>query len=494
MISKTISKILMAASALGIVLSPALASAATITVGPAQTHATIQAAIFAAAPGDTIEVYTGTYDEALWIDRPVNVVEAAGNTAEVRISAAGNTPAGQPDGIDITAPGVTWDGVDYKIAKGTLSMVFWLSGPGGISFSNMSITDTAASAGAGANSLFMQTGTGALVVDNVTVTLTTGATLGFSLIGNSTAVLSNSTFDIPCRLSAPATAEMITGDRQVAGNTGTLTATNCEFKKSFSPTPIATDSILRPGPDWVQSFTKCTFRIAPTASRLQTGFAKAVYVGAQQTTTFNDCIFDATTHSGGGYRIFGLGGAPNTQNVGLTNCAFYWDPAEMGASNAAIAGGGIVTVNYCTFAATTSSADSRPMMQSADAGAGQGVTWTINDSLASIPGSTMGFLTVNGGANVAFSANKNLRYNAGGVVGVGASAETLPGTVITGDPLLDSDFIHLTAGSAAIDAAADATQLNDIDGNGARPNGAANDLGADEFNSVPVEASSFEID
>ena len=46
---------------LGVIVAPVAASAATLTVGPGKTYATVNAAVAAAKPGDTIEVDAGDY-------------------------------------------------------------------------------------------------------------------------------------------------------------------------------------------------------------------------------------------------------------------------------------------------------------------------------------------------------------------------------------------------------------------------------------------------
>ncbi|HOF42137.1 MAG TPA: choice-of-anchor Q domain-containing protein, partial [Candidatus Hydrogenedentes bacterium] len=58
------------------------------------------------------------------------------------------------------------------------------------------------------------------------------------------------------------------------------------------------------------------------------------------------------------------------------------------------------------------------------------------------------------------------------------------GGQVIANPLLDSDGIHLTEGSPAINAASDIGVTDDFDG-GARPYDGGFDFGADEFGSEP---------
>ena len=62
---------------------------------------------------------------------------------------------------------------------------------------------------------------------------------------------------------------------------------------------------------------------------------------------------------------------------------------------------------------------------------------------------------------------------------VGGSPTFTAVNPLTGDPKLSATY-HLQSGSAAIDAGVDAGVTTDLDGE-ARPNGAAPDIGADEF-------------
>lgn len=111
---------------------PVAAGAATLYVGDSQTFASIQAAVNAAQPGDTIEVVPGLYDERIVINKAITLRGATAGVSKkgyvvpdsyvydhvsesvIQPSTLANEPV-----VDITSGGVTFDGfiVAVTVAK-----------------------------------------------------------------------------------------------------------------------------------------------------------------------------------------------------------------------------------------------------------------------------------------------------------------------------------------------------------------------------------------
>ena len=101
MIIKTISLLILTA----LVLSTAVAEAATITVGSGADHSTIQGGVDAARTGDVVEVWGGTYRENLVVKIPI-VLRAAGDGIEKPIIDA----SGRGSAVTLLADGVVLEG------------------------------------------------------------------------------------------------------------------------------------------------------------------------------------------------------------------------------------------------------------------------------------------------------------------------------------------------------------------------------------------------
>jgi len=101
-------------------LAPQLTRAATLTVGTGGMHATIQAAIDAANPGDTIQVRNETFNESLIITKSVTLLggyEAGFGSRTPRTTYVGTVP-GRVIDIQGASIQVTIDG--FEIAEGTI--------------------------------------------------------------------------------------------------------------------------------------------------------------------------------------------------------------------------------------------------------------------------------------------------------------------------------------------------------------------------------------
>jgi hypothetical protein len=133
----------------------------------------------------------------------------------------------------------------------------------------------------------------------------------------------------------------------------------------------------------------------------------------------------------------------------------------------------VISLNHCTFSATAESSGNTAIIDESQGSA----AWTLNarNNLFYLPGSAFGAVRANVVPAAVVNAGVNLRY-----VGSGsAAADQLTGTIVTDDPLLSSDLVHLTPSSPAIDGDGDVGLAVDIDGD-ARPLFAGFDLGADE--------------
>ncbi len=100
-------------------ISGVRASGSTIRVGPTQTYTTIQAAINAASPGDTILVDPGTYYEQVTINKSLSVT-STGGAGQTFINASGLSAEAGSDFylVLINAPGnVSFEGFTVKMVS-----------------------------------------------------------------------------------------------------------------------------------------------------------------------------------------------------------------------------------------------------------------------------------------------------------------------------------------------------------------------------------------
>ena len=91
--------------------------AATLIVCPAGPHTTVQAAIDSANPGDTINVWSGTYNERVTINKSITLKGNGSTETIIDGQALG-------DAIQIKAPNVTISGFMIRNSSETDSGIF----------------------------------------------------------------------------------------------------------------------------------------------------------------------------------------------------------------------------------------------------------------------------------------------------------------------------------------------------------------------------------
>ena len=104
-----------------LVATPAVASAATLSVGSGQTYSTIQGAIDAASDNDVIVVHSGTYNEQLIIDDPAidTLTIKAYGTDTVSVNAPGTKVIGIiATDVDLKLKGLTLSAPNHSADNG----------------------------------------------------------------------------------------------------------------------------------------------------------------------------------------------------------------------------------------------------------------------------------------------------------------------------------------------------------------------------------------
>lgn len=125
-------KLIIGATALGSLLVSGIASAATFNVP--LDYSTIQAAVTAADPGDTITVDAGTYMENVVVDRALTLQGAGASSTFVD---AGNTGAA----FQILANDVTIDGFTVQNGGSGLNSGIWMGDPMNVTISHNTFTN-----------------------------------------------------------------------------------------------------------------------------------------------------------------------------------------------------------------------------------------------------------------------------------------------------------------------------------------------------------------
>lgn len=96
-------------------LLSSVASAATLTVGPGKTFATVEAAVTASSNGDVLQVQSGTYtDDTATITTSITIEAVGGRVSMVATVPLANQKAILIVGTSVTSPTVTIDGFDFS--------------------------------------------------------------------------------------------------------------------------------------------------------------------------------------------------------------------------------------------------------------------------------------------------------------------------------------------------------------------------------------------
>jgi hypothetical protein len=449
-------KFILSALALGMAaLVAAPAATAVQEVGAGKTHATIQAAITASAgTTDTVVVFSGTYAEDIAWDKTCDIVEAPGETAVISGSGGGYI-------INPSSPGDrTMDGIDIQLRGGQAGAMI-NNGPHVI-IQNCNLTDVGGDTYAGAGLGIVANTTTTL--QNVNITLydvVYGAGFIHRQGGNPNAPIQL----IDCDISAR-------GQMVNAGTDGSIKLVRTNWVYPTGNGAAANESYMSNGQPPLDN----TIRQFVYEDSTITGNANCIGLGLDNANVFaTGSKFQFT----GGLAL----NAPRRPGWvhSYINCSWILDKDVTFPNvilNPGDGGNGTLIFEHSTFVITDGDDTGASLYSGGNA---FDVNLVVNNSILWLQGSTVGIVqgTLNAGT---VTAGTNLRF---GYDGAG-TGDVLTGTIIDADPLLDTDFIHLTVGSPAIDAGVDIGATSDIDGD-SRPLGAAPDLGADEFQ-VPASS------
>lgn len=447
-------------------------SAATLEVGVGKTYAKIMEANIVAAAGDTILVFSGVYDENLWLDRAVTIREADGETAVVRSVPGVATGAGQAHWMDVTAAGIVWENIDVVQNATDRTMRVWTSGTGSITFRGVTFSDTSAATGVIPYG-FLANGSDGFTLENCQL-LDTHATYDqvIHIEGNGKGTLINT--EVACKSNIGA----YVNENIASGISGSLTINGSTFTK---PAATGGEQIHLVAGDVIINDSE--FTISPTGSRI------ILIPGATANAdlTVNRTRFNLTGSSyAGDINAVQLAAGGSVAPARFTNCLFLADLLNGANGNGSAIdanGGGVIVLNNNTFVARTANAGNRGV-RGPSSGAGSPVlNLTANNNIFYLPGAqgsdggavlNLGFGTIN------VTAGTNLVFTNGGT---GLTADALTGTILDFDPLFRSDFLHIDPNSPAIDAGVANGVTDDIDNQTRTGNP---DLGADEYVFVPT--------
>lgn len=411
-------------------------------VGVGHPHATIQSAIQAALPGETIIVHAGTYNERIAWNKPVNIEEAWGESAVLNCTTtAGGLYVIQqlpwPSGAH-----AYWDGVDV-LAASTVNDVIDLRGTTGstpvtVEFRNMRFSDGGTLAGA-PRYFNLDNNTSGLWIRNTTIDPQVHFYGAGFYAGNASHVSVNDSY---VSFRATQTARCVAGG-QVDFNDCRIVDRGSEILSVDGNSSVST--LYR------SMVTTKVNRGTTTVGFLGAGACR-IGIHASYVDARNGCATSPIYFS-----------TQNAGNLDLSNSAIvYHSGRTMDQCVIRMPLGGNVSMLHNTIRNVQDEAQylqfARAILGPASAGAV--LSGSFHANLFDLPGSNLGALTSAGGSILASGS--------GSVVHVGAGTglwDVLPGPRFNVDPLLGSDGVHLTAQSTnpALRAALIRTS-QDIDG------------------------------
>ena len=431
------------ALAFGLLGFGASPQAATLAVGAGKTYSTIHAAIYASVEGDTILVYSGTYAEHVMWNKRVNIIEAPGATAAL---------AGAPaDDFYIHATGQgprVWSGIDIHLTTNT---------PGacknevdGLAFDQITLNDEGGTNFSGASVGFVSSKPMTLSSSSVHFTqkdITAGIVqLQNELTGEFLIV------DCDIRTRGPMVNYAPNGELRLLrtkwvypenGQEGTFL-----FIGLSGPEPVTRGFVL----------DHCEIRGGADAAGL--GFYHRFLKATNCVFEFSGLAINAPGSTGWHHEYINCAYSVRAQG-GFIPCLMVISGERQYGS---------LVIDHMTFTLRGGAVPTAALVKVLGDHA---IDLTLRNSILYLPGSLHGLC--NGTLGGTLIADHNLRFG----YDPNAVEDELTGTIITADPLLEADWMHLRPGSPAIDAGIDTGVCFDFERD-RRGWGLGVDLGADE--------------
>lgn len=438
-----------------------LCGGATLEVGPGKPHAAIQAAIDAAGNGDTILVYSGTYDESLTVDKPGLTIKEAPDQTAIYYPISGS--------VEITAPGLVWEGIDIN-ASGSRGYIAVRDSAGrttsGTVFRNFQMFDERQSNGE--TSVGWAAGfivEGSVLLDHVVITLDDTHPRCLAIVGvpDAEAETGRSTLGMggcTIRMRDPGNAMI-----ETEGNAPEVVLLDTTFQ-------MLDGDLSLPRPMFETLRSRDGLPLSVADSRI-IGGNNTRAIGDNVLLNANRSVFDVRPTSRVAINIWRVQGWTCVMRASAVLMTGY--PQQiflMGRQ------GGALNMRYCTVSSTADSSvlgiDFVPPATSAPS---IPVDVTLDNNIFRLVKSSRGVIAdYTRNATVTLHASLNMRYY--GATGVPAE-DFLNGTIIDADPLLAEDRIHLRRESPAINQLEDLQTTYDID-NQERTHSELADLGADQ--------------